>query len=56
MEDEDEISSALEAQLVLLGFWPSEAEEDEEFISVAWPWARVSPVPKRPNVMNQKVS
>lgn len=33
LEDEDEISSALEAQLVLLGFWPSEAKEDEEFIT-----------------------
>eukprot|EP00435_Cladocopium_sp_Y103_P003510 s1617_g1.t1 len=33
MEDEEEISSDLEAQLVLLGFWPSEAKEDEEFIS-----------------------
>ena len=36
MEDDDEVSSALEAQLVLLGYWPSEAKEDEEFISVAW--------------------
>jgi hypothetical protein len=54
LEDEDEISSALEAQLVLLGFWPSEAKEDEEFITVAWPWARGSPVSKRPNVINEK--
>ena len=35
MEDEEEILPTFEGFLVLVSFWPSEANEDEEFINAA---------------------
>lgn len=36
MEDDEEVTAMLEAQLVVLGVWPSDTWEDEEFVSASW--------------------
>lgn len=35
MEDDEEVTAMLEAQLVVLSVWPSDTWEDEEFVSAS---------------------
>lgn len=35
MADDEEVTATLEAQLVVLGLWPSDTWEDEELVSAA---------------------